>query len=374
MKFTEVLSYHRCNLMLFKITFKGQYQPFVGVKIVLGFVISLEFFFRRTISLLLRKVFKFQTSESWRFPRLGIKEIYYTGIPTDRKEIGDCCFEKLPSKSFNISIPSFTEQKCADKLRHFGLDSGQKYVCLHVRESGYRSDKGRREYRNAEIKNYVDGVSKLINDGYLIFRLGDDSMTPFPVKIKGLIDYPFMALKSDEMDLYLLKNCDFFIGMQSGLLDTAWLFQKPVLITNMYNAFTTFPRNIEDRGIFKHVKLKGTNNFFSLREWFQQSWSAHSYSREISEYEFIENSTEEIYDAINEFILIQTKRLDSSPNELQKKFNHLLKETLRNHILKKKTSAIDTFSNLPNLQKVRMGRMIMSSQGAISASFLGENF
>ena len=35
------------------------------------------------------------------------------------------------------------------------------------------------------------------------------------------------------MDLFLIKNCSFYIGTQSGPMDTAYLFNKPVLMTNM---------------------------------------------------------------------------------------------------------------------------------------------
>ena len=44
------------------------------------------------------------------------------------------------------------------------------------------------------------------------------------------------------MDLYLIKNCSFYIGTQSGPMDTAYLFNKPVLMTNMCEIFASLPR------------------------------------------------------------------------------------------------------------------------------------
>jgi putative glycosyltransferase (TIGR04372 family) len=375
MKFTEMLGYRRCNLPMFRVKLKKPSRFLRTFRFFLEILTSIDFFFRRTISLFLKKAFGLVTAESWRFPRLGIKTIYYTGIPKAKiKATKDCCLEKLPYRPFDIFIPHLAERKSVNRLKELGLEAGQKHVCLHIREAGYRKDGGRREYRNAGIKNYVEGVSKLINAGYRVFRLGDDSMTPFPVKMKGLMDCPFTDLKSDAMDLYLLKNCDFFIGMQSGLVDTAWLFQKPVLVTNMYSAYSAFPRSMDDRGIFKHVKVKGAGQFLTLREWLQQPWYAHNYSRDILEYEFVENSSEEIYEAIHEFIQIQTKKMENHPTPLQKEFNRLLKETLWQYIHEAKEADMNSFGFLSELQKVRISRMTLSCEGTLSAGFLEKKF
>ena len=64
------------------------------------------------------------------------------------------------------------------------------------------------------------------------------------------------------MDLYLIKISKFYIGTQSGILDTAYMFNKPILTTNMCELFTNYPRKKYDRGIFKKVFLKKTKNEF----------------------------------------------------------------------------------------------------------------
>ena len=39
------------------------------------------------------------------------------------------------------------------------------------------------------------------------------------------------------MDLCLIKECEFYVGTPSGPLDTAYLFEKPVLVTNLYDLY-----------------------------------------------------------------------------------------------------------------------------------------
>ena len=103
-----------------------------------------------------------------------------------------------------------------------------------MRESGFRNDAGRREYRNATIGNYVKAFERITERGGWVSRMGDATMTKLP-EMERVIDYAFTKYKSDLMDLFLIKKCRFFIGCQSGILDIASLFQKPTLIINMYN-------------------------------------------------------------------------------------------------------------------------------------------
>ena len=67
------------------------------------------------------------------------------------------------------------------------------------------------------------------------------------------------------MDLYLIKISKFYLATQSGIMDVAYMFNKPILTTNMCELFTGFPRKKNDRGIFKTIfsktKKKSCFNF-----------------------------------------------------------------------------------------------------------------
>ena len=94
--------------------------------------------------------------------------------------------------------------------------------------------KGRKDYRNSNINNYIESIIYLIKN-YLVIRIRDKPINKIKFKNKNFLDYPNSKIKSSQMDLYLIKNCSFYIGTQSGPMDTAYLFNKPVLMTNMRN-------------------------------------------------------------------------------------------------------------------------------------------
>ena len=102
------------------------------------------------------------------------------------------------------------------------------------------------------------------------------------------------------MDLYLIKNCSFYIGTQSGPMDTAYLFNKPVLMTNMCEIFASLPRKKEDRGIFKKVLTK-KNKLLSIREFTNLPYKYHNPEIEIKNLKFVENTPEELLMSVKEF-------------------------------------------------------------------------
>ena len=118
--------------------------------------------------------------------------------------------------------------------KRMGLPDDAWYVCLHVRESGFHKDN--MVERNATIANYVDAIREITAREGWVVRMGDPTMTRLPPMSK-VIDYPFTASKSYAMDLYLISECRFYIGMQSGIYDVAMLLQRPMIITNMAGWF-----------------------------------------------------------------------------------------------------------------------------------------
>ncbi|MDP6426357.1 MAG: TIGR04372 family glycosyltransferase, partial [Dehalococcoidia bacterium] len=163
-----------------------------------------------------------------------------------------------------------------DSYEHqkLGIPKNSWFVCLHVRGSGFRDDKGRREYRNANILNYIPAIKEITSRGGWVVRMGDDTMTPLP-SMENVIDYPFTKYKSDFMDLCLIQNCLFYIGSQSGPHDIARLISKNTLLVNMF-AWNLDPRGIRGRGILKHVYSKRDRRYLSIKELLTRDWGAKS--------------------------------------------------------------------------------------------------
>jgi hypothetical protein len=104
------------------------------------------------------------------------------------------------------------------------------------------------------------------------------------------------------MDLFLIKECNFYIGTPSGPLDTAWLFNKPTLTTNLYDIYPSFPRKNIDRGVFRKIIRKENGKILSLNEFAKLNINYHQTEVNINELYFEENSSNELVEATKEFV------------------------------------------------------------------------
>lgn len=249
-----------------------------------------------------------------------------------------------------------------------GLPESAWFAGLHVRESGFYNDHRSSACRNATIANYLPLIREITARGGWVVRLGDKSMTPLPM-MERVIDYPHTRFKSDLMDLYLLSECRFYVGMSSGILDTAFLFQRPMLITNMTNMTFVYPRRPEDRGVPKHVYSKSKKRFLSLREILDAPWDAQHFRTLGADFELFENAPDELREAAVEFI-DGLDRGPSSPTPLQAAANRLRVEQGRRLI----GSVLfdDHYDDMHN--RYRMASRLESARGCLSRSFVENNW
>jgi putative glycosyltransferase (TIGR04372 family) len=183
-------------------------------------------------------------------------------------------------------------------LAGFGLSRDDWFVCVHVRTSHFHGDKA--SFRNSNFNNYQLAIDHLISIGAKVIRLGDPDSSNNYYKKDGLIDYPNSPYKSEAMDLFLIKNCKFFIGTQSGILDTSYLFKKPTLCLNSVH-FDFRSANPLDRILYKRILEKKSNKILSIQECINNFELIMSNKWE-DNFLFIENTKFEILDATIEFI------------------------------------------------------------------------
>lgn len=248
-----------------------------------------------------------------------------------------------------------------------GIPEGAWFVSLHVRERGFYNDKEELTCRNATIANYFDAIKEITARGGWVVRLGDKSMTRLP-PMERVIDYPHSRFKSDLMDIYLIKTCRFYIGMSSGILDTAFLFQRPMLIMNMTNMTFVYPRRPEDRGIPKHVYSKTKRRFLSVREIFEAPWEAQHLLTLGEDYEMFENSPEELRAATVEFLEdlessagLSSLQVEANRQRIRHGRSILDRPIVNNH-----------YDDMHH--RYRIASRLESPQGALSNSFLKNNW
>ena len=373
----KFLKYKVCNPSLFNsLCINGVEQSkYKKIKFLTTFLVEIEFFFRRLIVLFSDRFLKIKFSETFRFPFIGVDELYRC----DNINVHNCSqfsFENIKTFTIvnnNVDLEKRLLSICENLFLKNQLDKDQKIVTIHVRDGNYKSDFGRKDYRNSDINNYIEVIKFLIKNGFLVFRMGNVPMNDINFKDKKFIDYPHSELKKNFMDLYLLKKSTFFIGNQSGLIDTAYLFYRPALVTNMCELFTTaFPKTLKDRGIFKRIFWEKTNEEISIKEYASLPFKYHDPDISVENVNFKDNSQEELYEATLEMFNLIESNEDYQQTELQKKFNLFLKK--KYEMLFNDRSKVNAHKLIDHFEALKFTRYMKSFKGTFCSSYLEKHF
>lgn len=264
-----------------------------------------------------------------------------------------------------LSLPEHCIASCKAVRERMGLPHDAWFVCLHVREGGYKKDWN--NIRNADIKRYFGAIKEITQRGGWVIRMGDPSMTKLP-EMECVIDYAHSDFRSALMDTYLLHQCKFYIGTSSGITDTALLLDKPLVLTNMQSWINLLPPRRGDFLIFKHVFSRSENKFLSLREWLQRATMITPEHISAPDWDLVENSAEEIADAVKEKLDLRVGR---KPVQLQDEFKKLHLEAAQD------LSKVFRFG-LTDLENCndwhRMASRLLTWDGEISTKFLENNW
>lgn len=371
--FSNFLEYKICNDALFDKIYKKNNELNIidkFFKAIIRFLIEVEFIFVRFFLLQIKKKFKYKLAEEMGFPTVGVANLYdIDKINYKNFHIYEYnSIEKLKNKRINLDIKidkntlNFLKKNFLNKIKN-------KYICIHVRDNKFREDVKRREYRNSNINNYIQTIKFLIKNGYTVVRMGSPNSNKINFKHKNFIDYSNIKFKNDILDLYLIKNCYFFIGTQSGIYDVARLFNKPILITNMVNLFSSYCMEKSTRGIFKTVRYK--KKTLKIEDYCKLAF--YDYLTEYpkkEDLEYIENTSTEIKNSTKEYLQL-CKFKNFKLGKVQKKNNYRLKKVLKkifyDQIKKKNILSTD----LSQRQIFKMIRYFKGCNGSFTNSYLG---
>ena len=254
-------------------------------------------------------------------------------------------------------------------LSEIGIDSSTWYVCLHVRESGFKNDHGRREYRNSSVHNYIPAIKVITDAGGVVVRIGDPTMTPLP-ELPNVIDYPFTSKKSSLLDLYLIKHCRFYLGAASGPDAVAEMFFKDVLITNMAQWLMAYPLRKKARGIYKYVYSKAHGRYLTFHEVLNDDYKMQDLFGYIDDnYELTENTAEDIEMVVSEYLHSHVSN-DFSLSQNQLDVN--IRRVSQARVIYNKFNLKDDSDKLEEtITKYRIAsRVSINTQGSICDSFL----
>ena len=363
----KILNYQICNDFLFdKILIENFSQEKNFIRIFFSIFINLNFFFFRSISLIILKIFKVRLKESYFFSFIGISQSYEDKVETKEKTIDDIkkigfFYNKNP-----IHLSEKFKNDGSKILNKIGCEKNQDFVCLHVREGLFRNDENRRPFRNSNIYNYNDLIQYLINKNIFVIRIGRKSQKPLNIKSKYLFDLPFSDQKYNFFDIFLIKYCKFYIGDQSGPTDTAVLLGKDCLKTNMLRVFELPPTTIKSRTICKLPFYKHNNQQLNLKEYLNLPYQYHHPEFIDNELDFTENSSEDLYNAIEEFwnLIYNQANVDYQLNQIQINFNKDLEKKFE-----KMYFGNDAYLNNFYRKKL-LFKWLRSTQGSYCQNFL----
>ena len=211
-----------------------------------------------------------------------------------------------------ITLPASLVAAGEAALAQFGLPEGAWFACIQSRDGGYApQDEDWHAYRNCAIENYLPAMAEIVAAGGWCIRVGDASTTPL-APMRNVVDYAHHPLKSDEIDLFLLARCRFFLGSSSGLFLVSAVFGRPVAVANLTPAEAILPYGGQDLGIPKLVCRRGQPQPLGLAEMLAHPSSRNRYSAQFEHdgLVVVENTAEEIRGLAREMLARLTGRAE----------------------------------------------------------------
>lgn len=127
-----------------------------------------------------------------------------------------------------LSLSASDYERGWHSLQKLGVPKDAWFVSLHVREI---REKGYAPTRTADINAYLPAINSIVEHGGWVIRIGDPNMPPLQ-PMERVIDYAHSEVKSDWMDVFLLSQNRFFLGMPSGPYFVASTFGVNCVLTN----------------------------------------------------------------------------------------------------------------------------------------------
>ena len=211
-----------------------------------------------------------------------------------------------------------------------GLGQNQKIVLLHLRDIAFRGYNEFTDYKNIyKIDNYIKSVRYLIDLGYYVIRTGARSNAPIKINSKNFLDYPFSNIRTEELDVVIASQCNFCISSGSGFDGLVRSFRKPVLFTNFLPISHFISQSKYNMSIFKHIVDGATGEKLSFKELDRLSmincFDGRKYK--IKNLYVKENTEEEIFEALFEFIEYLSKNFNIKTNRI---YDEQIKKTYYN--------------------------------------------
>ncbi len=191
--------------------------------------------------------------------------------------------------------------------RQLGVDS--PYVCMHIKEKLANFNFPQpRSISNRET--YKSLIGLLVSKGYTVVEIGASYSSRTFSGIPGYVNYANSGFQSVANDIELIRDCDFYVGNNSGPFSIALMFRKPLLMLNFIGLAEATVRTPLALYLIKKIVDRKEGKSMSIDEYLSSECFYHhdsTYFSLVAKDYAIEDSTEvEIFSAGEEFL----ERLD----------------------------------------------------------------
>jgi putative glycosyltransferase (TIGR04372 family) len=210
-------------------------------------------------------------------------------------------------------LPENDIQFCVEKIKTISPNFFQKpFITLLLRSKAHNSIDFSNSVRNTDQKNYLRSVEFAIKNGYNVVSSGDTNSKLFK-HLEGFYDFSNANIPSQLLNVFLITNCKYFIGQQSGPFTLANSSGVNCLLIDCWPyRLGSFLKG--DINLYKKIYIEGEGeiNLKKLFSEHQDLCLGYGYKRKKAK--VIDNSEEEILESLNEFLIktefLEKKKLD----------------------------------------------------------------
>ena len=237
-------------------------------------------------------------------------------------------YSNFPKQDYSDIPTIFTHKEetlLEKKLTNLGIDPNNWFSVLHLRNTNWS------QVRNTNIEDYKQSIEYINEIGGQVLLTGQNLTESF-----GL---PYLKKETNEaLSLYILKKQRFLLASCSGPAHASFIFDVPVILTNnLFWEFTTWSE--KDSSLPKMIRDKEKKEFLTRTQYLElRKNGAFTVENIDPRYELIDNSSEEILDAVKNK-LEELKTEDFSSKISQDSFKNSFDESFYIH---------STFSKIDN--------------------------
>jgi len=206
----------------------------------------------------------------------------------------------------SITFGADEELKGWAAATRLGLDPRVPYVCFMARDHAFADISHGPGFRDSRIQDSLPAMQALVERGVTCVRVGKVVSEELKSNNPRIVDYPYSAIRSDFMDLFLIAHARFMVSTATGIDQVAAIFRVPLVLVNVADWGNTDLHTAEQLPLFIPKKLFSINlqrnlSCAEITSLGAQEWQYEKLFQE-SGIEIVNNSPDEIKDTVLEML------------------------------------------------------------------------